>query len=66
MDDADARLRSNAELSPEWVTRQLGVSRVELGEALHKIERDAGLSPRDRVSIRRDGSATGDGDSIPP
>jgi hypothetical protein len=48
---------------PGWVARQLGVSREQFGEALHTIKRDAGLSPRDRVSIWDDGSVTDDADA---
>jgi hypothetical protein len=55
-------LWSSADNPPGGVARRLGISRVQLGEALHKIKRDAGLSPRDRVNIWGDGSVTDDRD----
>lgn len=52
------RLWSSSENPPDRVARQLGVTRVQFSEALHRIKRDAGLSPRDRVNIWDDGSVT--------
>jgi hypothetical protein len=45
------------------VAQRLGISRVQLGEALHRIKRDAGLSPSDQVRIWDDGSVMDDGDA---
>lgn len=56
------RLWSSVENPPGWVARRLGISRVQLGAALHMVKRDAGLSPRDRVSLWDDGSVTDDAD----
>jgi hypothetical protein len=56
------RLWSRTENPPDDVAHRLGVSRVQLAEALHRIKRDAGLSPRDRVTIWDDGLATDDRD----
>ena len=56
------RLWSSARNPTAWVARRLRVSREQLGEALHTIKRDAGLSPRDHVSIWDDGSVTDDAD----
>jgi len=55
------RLWSSPRNPPGWL-RNGSASRVQLGEALHRIKRDAGLSPRDRVGIRDDGSVTDDED----
>jgi len=44
------------------MAQRLGISRVQLGEALHRIKRDAGLRPSDQVSIWDDGSVTDDRD----
>ena len=38
----------------------LGITRVQLGDAIHSIKEDAGLGPRDRVTIWDDGSITDD------
>jgi hypothetical protein len=56
------RLWSRVDNPPDWVARRLRISRVQLGAALHAIEHDAGLSPRDRVNLWDDGSVTDDGD----
>jgi hypothetical protein len=57
------RLWGRVENPPDWVARRLGISRIQLGEALHRIKRDAGLSPRDPVNIWDDGSVTDDTDA---
>lgn len=54
------RLWSSARNPPARVASLLGITRVQLGGALHRIKRDAGLSPRDRVHIWDDGSVTDD------
>jgi hypothetical protein len=56
------RLWSRVGNPPDWVARQLGISRVQLSAALHAIKRDSGLSPRDRVTLWDDGSVTDDTD----
>jgi hypothetical protein len=43
---------------PNEVSRILGVTRPQLGRALHRIKRWAGLGGRDRVIIWDDGSVT--------
>src|SRR4051812_15518699 len=48
---------------PRSVATVLGISPVQLGEALHAIKDGAGLSPRDRVSIWDDGSIPDDADA---
>jgi hypothetical protein len=57
------RLWSGEGNPPDWVARRLGISRVQLGAALHTIKRDSGLTPRDRVSLWYDGSVTDDRDA---
>jgi hypothetical protein len=44
------------------VARKLGITREQLGEAIHIIKDEAGLSPRDRVYIWDDGSITDETD----
>jgi hypothetical protein len=46
-----------------WVARELGVSHEKLGEAMHTIKNEAGLTPRDRVSIWDNGDITDDTDT---
>lgn len=53
---------SNPGNPPTSVARRLGITRVQLGEAIHTIKNDAGLGPRDRVNIWDDGSITDDMD----
>jgi hypothetical protein len=56
------RLWSRIGNPPNWVARRLGITHQQLSTALHRIKRDAGLSPPDHVSIYEDGSVTDDGD----
>lgn len=56
------RLWSSPGNPTDAVARRLGISHIRLGEAMHRIKRDAGLSPRDRVSIWDDGSVTDEAD----
>jgi hypothetical protein len=56
------RIWSNPGNPPDSVARRLGITRDQLGEAIHIIKDDAGLSPRDRVSIWDDGSITDETD----
>jgi hypothetical protein len=56
------KIWSNPENPPEWVARRLRITREQLGEAIHIIKNDAGLSPRDRVNIWDDGSITDEAD----
>ena len=56
------RLWSSPHNPPAWVARRLSITRAQLGEALHMIKRQAGLNPRDRVSIWDDGSIMDDAD----
>ena len=51
---------SQPENPPESVAGVLGITRVQLGDAIHSIKEDAGLGPRDRVTIWDDGSITDD------
>jgi hypothetical protein len=51
---------SRPENPPESVAVALGITRVQLGDAIHGIKEDAGLGPRDRVTIWDDGSVTDD------
>jgi len=44
------------------VARALGISRPELGYAIHRIKKNARLRPNDNVSIWDDGSLTDDDD----
>jgi hypothetical protein len=57
------KIWSNPQNPPDWVAGILNISREELGEALHIIKNEAGLSPRDRVSIWDDGGITDDTDT---
>jgi hypothetical protein len=43
---------------PNEVSRILGITRPQLGKALHRVKRWAGLGGRDRVTIWDDGSVT--------
>jgi hypothetical protein len=44
------------------VARTLGITREQLGRAIHIIKRDAGLLPPDDVTIWDDGTVTVDQD----
>jgi hypothetical protein len=54
------KLWSNPHNPPASVAHALGISRPQLGAALHKIKRDAGLRPPDRVTIWDNGDITDD------
>ena len=51
---------SRPENPPESVAVTLGITRVQLGDAIHSSREDAGLGPRERVTIWDDGSITDD------
>ncbi len=46
------------------VTRALGISETDLGDAIHILKDAAGLGSRDRVRIWDDGSVTDDRDAL--
>ncbi len=56
------RLWSRPGNPPDWVAARLGISREQLGEAIHKVKDSAGLAPSDRVIIWDDGSVTDEAD----
>ena len=43
---------------PKYVSNQLGISRVQLGEAIHEIKHAGDLRAPDRVIIYDDGMVT--------
>jgi hypothetical protein len=54
------RLWSGPRNPSNWVANRLGITRMQLSEAIHALKRNAGLRPRDRVSLWDDGSVTDD------
>ena len=55
---------SNPGNPPHGVATRLGITRGQLGRAIHRIKNYAGLAPRDQVTIWDDGSVT-DEDGVP-
>jgi hypothetical protein len=55
---------SNPGNPPRGVATRLGITRRQLGRAIHRIKNYAGLAPRDHVTIWDDGSVT-DEDGVP-
>lgn len=43
---------------PRSVATTLGITRTQLGDAIHAIKKNAGLRPGENVSISDDGSVT--------
>jgi hypothetical protein len=56
------KIWSNPGNPPRGIATRLGITRRELGRAIHKIKDHFGLSPRDRVTIWDDGSVTDEND----
>ena len=52
------RIWSNPGNPTAGVATQLGISRQQLREAIHKIKRDATLGATDRITIWDDGTVT--------
>jgi hypothetical protein len=55
---------SNPGNPPRSVANRLGITRQQLGRAIHRIKDHAGLAPRDRITILHDGSVM-DQDDVP-
>ena len=54
-----ARIIWNRRENPsEYVSGQLGITRAQLGDAIHEIKAAGDLSPADRVIIYDDGTVT--------